>query len=138
MSDTKYPFVANQITRTSFAALEPPTAIYVIGRSNNYIEDFTLTYYTQDYNSNDQPTALNVQSTSWSPIIPNSNLFIGIYDGSSSKWVIQLLINPTDSFLLVGMVLSLILIIIGIIIIYIHMKEKKEDEESRNPQLDFF
>lgn len=138
LSDSKYPFVANQITRTSFGALEPPNAVYVIGRSNNYIEDFTLTYYIQEYGANNEPTGLKVQQTSWSPIIPNSNLFIGIYDGYSTKWAIQLLINPTDSFLLVGMVLTIILIVIGIVIIYIHMKEKKEDEESRNPQLDFF
>mmetsp|Transcript_19232 Transcript_19232/g.22256 ORF Transcript_19232/g.22256 Transcript_19232/m.22256 type:complete len:209 (-) Transcript_19232:21-647(-) len=138
LSDKKYAFVANQITRTSFCNLQPPVAEYVIGRSNNYIEDFTVTYHNQEYNEFGEKIRLNVEQAAWSPIIPNSNLLIEINEPSSIDWTIQLLINPTDSFLLVGIILSLILILIGGIIIYIHLKEKKEDEESRNPQLDFF
>lgn len=138
LNDNKHPFVTHQITRTSHGALESPVGIYVIGRSNNYIEDFTLTYPIQKYSSSGAKTSLSVERFSWTPIIPNSHLIIDISEKLSSSWNIKLLINPTDSFLLVGIILSLILVIIGGIIIYIHMKEKKEDEESRNPQLDFF
>ena len=138
LSDKKQPFVTHQLTRTSFAALQSPIATYVIGRSNNYIEDFTLTYPIQNYNADGSKSSLTVETFEWSPIIPNSHLLISIHGLFASNWNIQLLINPTDSFLLVGIILSLILIVIGGIIIYIHMKEKKEDEETRNPQLDFF
>jgi integrin alpha FG-GAP repeat containing protein 1 len=138
LNDKQKVFVAHQITRTAYGALEQPIAMYVIGRSNNYIEDFTLSYPIQIYSDNGARKELSVESNSWSPIIPNSHLLIDINEKSSSNWNIRLLINPADSFLLVGIILSLILIIIGGIIIYIHMKEKKEDEEFRNPQLDFF
>lgn len=138
LSDNKQPFVAHQMTRSAFTALESPIGMYVIGRSNNYIEDFTLTYPIQKYDDSGAKTSLSVESFSWTPIIPNSHLLIDINNKFSSGWNIRLLINPTDSFLLVGIILSLILIVIGGVIIYIHMKEKKEDEESRNPQLDFF
>jgi len=48
LGDSRIAFVAQQISRVSFGALEQPIATYVIGRSNNYIEDFTVTYPIQE------------------------------------------------------------------------------------------
>jgi hypothetical protein len=138
LHDKNQAFMATQLSRTSYGSLESPVASYAIGRSNNYIEEFTLEYPIQKFNSDGSKDKLQIESKVWTPIIPNSHLLIDIHDKSASKWSIKLLINPTDSFLLVGIILSFILCIIGGIIVYIHMKEKKEDEESRNPGLDFF
>ena len=138
LSDTKHVFVSQQLIRTSYGALEDPVAKFAIGRSNNYIEDFTLTYPSQKLNSAGDKVSLTANRNSWTPIIPNSNLLIRIESEYTSGWGIRLLINPTDSFILVGVILVLLLIIIGVVIVYIHLKEKKEDEEARNPQLDFF
>lgn len=138
LSDNKQVFVSEQLTRSSYGALQNSLASYAIGRSNNYIEDFTVAYHNQKINDKDEKYSLEVEKKSWSPIIPNSHLLIDIHEMSSSSWGIKLLINPTDSFILVGVILTLILILIGGLIIYIHLKEKKEDEQSRNPQLDFF
>lgn len=138
LQDSNKVFTAHQLSRTAFGALESPVAFYAIGRSNNYIEDFTLTYPIQKYTNEGNQDSLSVQSKVWTPIIPNSHLMIDIHEKTDSNWSIQLLINPTDSFLLVGIILTFILLIIAGILIYIHVKEKKEDEESRNPQLDFF
>mmetsp|Transcript_5360 Transcript_5360/g.6106 ORF Transcript_5360/g.6106 Transcript_5360/m.6106 type:complete len:196 (+) Transcript_5360:579-1166(+) len=131
-------FVSVQLTRTAYGALEPPVVTFAIGRSNNYIEDFTATYPIQKFTSSGGKETLSREISTWTPIIPNSHLLINLSGKSASKWGIKLLINPTDSFVLVGIILTLILIIIGGVIIYLHIQEKKEDEESRNPQLDFF
>lgn len=138
LHDSNKVFAINQLSRTAFGSLESPVAYYAIGRSNNYIEDFTLTYPIQKYTNEGSQDKLSVESRVWTPIIPNSHLMIDIHEKSDSNWSIQLLINPTDSFLLVGIILTFILMIIAGILVYIHIKEKKEDEESRNPQLDFF
>ena len=138
LSDTNRAFVSAQLIRTTCGALESPVATFAIGRSNNYIEDFTATYPIQKYTKAGGKERLSVESRSWTPIIPNSHLLIDLSSKYGSQWGIKLLINPTDSFILVGFILTLILGIIGGIIIYLHVQEKKEDEESRNPQLDFF
>ena len=136
LSDHKSVFVSSQLTRTSYTALQNPVATYAIGRSNNFIEDFTVSYPHQIDDRVNKPS-VKVERRNWSPIIPNSNLLIGINQLESIKWTIQLLINPTQSFLLIGITLTVILMVIGGVIIYIHIKEKREDEESRNPNLDF-
>ena len=138
LKDSNRVFVSSQLSRTGYGALESPVSTYAIGRSNNYIEDFTAAYPVQKYTKAGGKDSLSQEISEWTPIIPNSHLLIDLSSKSSGKWGIKLLINPTDSFVLVGIILTLILIIIGGVIIYMHIQEKKEDEESRNPQLDFF
>jgi len=138
LSDHKHAFMSQQLTRTSYAALQDTMGSYAIGRSNNYIEDFTLSYHHQKVDSDGEKSSLEIEKKVWTPIIPNSYLLIDIHDLDSGDWKIKLLINPTDSFLLVGIIVSLILTIMGGFIIYMHMQEKKEDKQHRNPNLDFF
>lgn len=137
LSDSKYVFTSEQLTRSAYGALQYPVASYAIGRSNNFIEDLTVSYHHQYVNMAEMRETFTIERRSWSPIIPNSNLLINVNNLVASNWGIKLLVNPTDSFLLVGIVLVILLIIIGVLIIYIHRKEKQEDEESRNPNLDF-
>lgn len=129
-------FSAQQLTRSSYGSLEEGIATYEIGRSSNFIEDFTVAYQEQKINSAGNEYALSIHSRKWTPIIPNSHLLIDIHD--LDDWDITLLINPTEKFILVGIVISLILIGTGVTVIWMHAKEKKEDEKERNPQMDFF
>eukprot|EP00344_Euplotes_crassus_P011234 CAMPEP_0196995026 /NCGR_PEP_ID=MMETSP1380-20130617/1219_1 /TAXON_ID=5936 /ORGANISM="Euplotes crassus, Strain CT5" /LENGTH=642 /DNA_ID=CAMNT_0042410577 /DNA_START=126 /DNA_END=2055 /DNA_ORIENTATION=+ len=138
LQDSNKVFVSFQNVRNSYGALEAPVATFAIGRSNNYIEDFTATYPIQKYTKAGGKDKLSVEVNTWTPIIPNSHLLVDLSAKTANKWGIKLLINPTDSFILVGIILTLILIIIGGIIIYIHRQEKKEDDKERNPGLDFF
>ena len=135
LSDDGHTFTSQQLTRSSYGALEEGIAVYEIGRSNNFVEDFTVTYQDQKINSAEVPYCLSVRSRSWTPIIPNSQLIIDIH--KLDDWEITLLVNPNEKFLLVGVVITLLLIGTGAVIIWMRIKEKREDEKERNPLLNF-
>ena len=61
----------------------------------------------------------------WTPIIPNSNLIVStVNNTASASWLLTLVINPTDAFLLLIFVVILILIIVGAGAVALQIKEK--------------
>jgi len=103
----------------SHTRLNLPYGFFGLGKTNNYIENFNLGIQKQ-----------NTWSYYWSPIIPNSWLFVSPIDIDVTKWKIEIFINPTKALALIILSTIIVLVILGIVIIYYHRKEKIEDNPN--------
>ena len=93
-----------------------------VGRSNNFVEMFTVAIYEHGTRS----------IREWSPIIPKSVLYI--YTGmekDSNEWQLTLLVNPTTKINLILIVDVIFLAILSLIIIVLYFQEKVEDEKEK-------
>jgi len=128
LGDEKYILVGTQRSQEGYANLGISYAYFGIGRSNNYIEAFTL------------GTIVNGKKVvrSWTPIIPNTQLIISVQNTEySSNWQLDLLIGPTKAIGILVVVILLFLLIIGLLIILMHFAEKAEDEKDKAQAFDF-
>jgi hypothetical protein len=92
-----------------------PFAHIGIGRSNNFVESFTV--------------AASVNGTrqirQWTPIIPKSILFIlANNEEDPENWTLDVLIKPTEKMILIVIVDAFFLLVLGLIIIILHLYEK--------------
>jgi len=62
LDDRKEVIIGSQLTQSSYLSLQLPYAYVGVGRSNNYVEQFTAGYAVNG----------NRAIRPWSPIIPNS------------------------------------------------------------------
>ncbi len=94
-----------------------------IGRSNNFIESFTVSNFVNGTRS------LRV----WTPIIPKSVLFIVTGDNGqeAETWSLDVLIKPSEKMIMIILVDSVFLLVLGLIIIVLHMVEKAEDRREK-------
>ena len=93
-----------------------------IGRSNNFIESFTVSTFVNGSRS------LRV----WTPIIPKSVLFIVSQNSQeASSWKLDILIKPSEKMIMIIIVDAVFLLILGLIIIVLHMLEKAEDRKEK-------
>ena len=109
--------------------MELPFSHIGIGRSNNFIEHFTVGTYHLGHR----------QLRQWTPIIPKSILFVDADGGdSASSWRMVSLSKPTDKMPLVIMIDGLILLVLGLVIIVLWFKEKAEDKKQSDTAFDYF
>jgi integrin alpha FG-GAP repeat containing protein 1 len=98
-----------------------------IGRSNNFVEQFTVSVATNGTRT----------QRVWTPIIPKSILFIDTAtSGDPEDWGIDLLVQPTGKIMAVVICYSALLIILGLAILILHLLEKAEDEKDRRSVYD--
>ena len=97
--------------------------MYGLGRTNNYIENFFVGF----------PSSKGTKHfTYWSGMIPNSQIIVFPYSQDNpASWLIELLINPSESGGYVIAALVVTLIVLGVSIGYLHWKEKKFDEAEK-------
>lgn len=115
LEDDKFMVTAGQSGQTSYQSLQMPFAQIGIGRSNNFIESFTVGSYVNGSRS------LRV----WTPIIPKSVLFIVTNNNQDSEqWKLDVLIKPSEKMIMIILVDAVFLLILGLIIIVLHMLEK--------------
>jgi integrin alpha FG-GAP repeat containing protein 1 len=108
--------------QTSYNSLLLPYVYMGLGRSNNFLEQFNV-----GYSMNGKLDQVKV----FSPIIPNSQMFILANNQYSKTWTLELFINPETTIYLVVVACTAILILTGIVIIILHIQEKKEDSKNR-------
>ena len=122
LDDNKFVIAGSQAYQSGYMSNQLPYAYLCVGRSNNYIETFWA------------GTSLDGQKAErmWTPIIPNSQLFIFAKGDDVSTWGLELFINPTDSLFLIVVSCAVCLFIIGMVIIFLHCKEKQEDRRKRD------
>lgn len=100
-----------------------------VGRSNNFIEMFTVADYIQGTRS----------SREWSPIIPKSVLYVySEMEKDPMWWELSLLVNPTSKINLILVVDAMLLLIIGLVIIVLYFQEKVEDEKEQVDAFNYF
>ena len=112
---------AAQLGQTAYTPLELPYAFIGLGRTNNYVQDFTMGI-AQSLGSSDH------QQMSWTPIIPNSQLIVNTL--KNNDWTLDVYVNPISQTMLVVMITLLILLVLAIVILILHLKEKREDQKS--------
>jgi integrin alpha FG-GAP repeat containing protein 1 len=93
-----------------------------LGRSNNFIENFNVAYSIN--NKLDQVKV-------FTPIIPNSQLFILANNKYAKDWTAELFINPDQTIYMIVLTCAGVLLVTGIVIIILHIQEKKEDSKNR-------
>lgn len=86
-----------------------------IGRSNNFIESFTV--------------AVPINGTRslrlWTPIIPKSVLFVVVNNNMEPEnWNLDVLVKPSEKMVLIVLVDTVLLLILGLLIIVLHLHEK--------------
>ena len=108
--------------QSAYHILQAPFDHIGIGRSNNFIELFTVGIYA------DGKRVLRT----WTPIIPKSILFI-IADMSpvADNWGLTLLLNPTAKIPLILVCDGIFLLALGLVIIVLHLYEKAEDTREK-------
>ena len=99
-----------------------PFAQLGIGRSNNFIEAFTVAYPVNGTRS------LRV----WTPIIPKSVLFVMARNtGETDSWGLDVLVRPNEKMVMIILVDATFLLVLGLIIIVLHLLEKAEDRKEK-------
>jgi hypothetical protein len=93
-----------------------------IGRSNNFVESFTV--------------SIDINGTrsmrSWTPIIPKSVLFVMSNNNEDAEyWTLDVLISPTEKMIIIVFVDAVFLLILGLMIIILHLYEKAEDKKEK-------
>lgn len=85
-----------------------PFAHIGIGRSNNFIESFTVSTFVNGSRS------LRV----WTPIIPKSVLFIVTNNNQEvQSWTLDVLIKPSEKMIFIILVDAVFLLFLGLVII---------------------
>jgi len=119
---------AGQLPQSGYNPLDLVYMYFGLGRTNNYVESFTVGV----------PAAYqgNLQTTSWTPIIPNSQLIVDPI--LTQPWTLDVYVSPTKETLLIVLTTIAILILLGALIIYYHLKEKEEDKKNQDKILHIF
>lgn len=111
LDDEKFVVSSTDVGQSAFGSLQVPSCMIGVGRSNNFIETFTVANYINGHRS----------VREWSPIIPKSVLYV--YSNMARDpmdWQLQLLVNPTSKINLILIFDTLLLLIIGLIIIILY------------------
>ena len=128
LGDEKYILVGTQRSQEAYANLGISYAYFGIGRSNNYIEAFTVGTIVHGKKA----------IRSWTPIIPNTQLIVSTENSANSQhWQLDLLVGPTRAIGILVVVVLLFLLIIGLLVIVMHFAEKAEDERNQIKAFDF-
>ena len=111
----------------SHTRLQLPYVFFGLGRINNYIENFNLGV-----------SKTSTWSNFWTPIIPNSWLFVTPNNNDPTQWLIEIFINPTKALALIILSTLIVLAILGIVIMYYHKKEKDEGKKENERDYNIF
>jgi integrin alpha FG-GAP repeat containing protein 1 len=123
LEDEKFMASSGQSGHTAYQGLALPFSQIGIGRSNNFIESFTVAAFVNGSRS------LRV----WTPIIPKSVLFIVTENNAQEPdtWKLDVLVKPSEKMVMIIIVDAVFLLVLGLIIIVLHMLEKAEDRKDK-------
>jgi len=111
LDDEKFVVQGTDVGQSAFGSLQVPSCMIGVGRSNNFVETFTVSNYLKGTRS----------TREWSPIIPKSVLYVYTnMDKDPLNWQLSLLVNPTSKINLILIFDTLLLLIIGLIIIILY------------------
>lgn len=121
----KHSVSASQAYSIGFARTLSPFVLIGLGRTTNYIENFNI-----GVSKNGK------WSKSWSPVIPNSQVFVYPSGNNVDKWTIEAYVNPTLAFRMIIGITVIVVLVMSCIALVLHLREVKEDNEERG-NLDF-
>lgn len=111
LNDEKFVVQGSDTGQSAYGALQIPNVMIGVGRSNNFVEMFTVSTYEKGTRSQRE----------WSPIIPKSVLYVySNMEKDPLLWQLSLLVNPTSKINLILVVDAMLLLIIGLVIIVLY------------------
>ena len=124
LNDKKIIVTGGHTSQNAYHSLQAPFTFIGIGRSNNFIEEFSIAIYSGATGKRSLRT--------WTPVIPKSVLFVSIeMSENSDNWGLTLLLNPTGKIPLILLCDGVFLLGLGLVIIVFHLYEKAEDEKEK-------
>ena len=120
---------STQLGQTAYNALDLPYAFIGLGRTNSYVQDFTMGI-TKDFGDNDY------QQFKWTPMIPNSQLIVNTLQGQD--WTLDIFVSPISQTMFVVMITSGVLFVLALVIVLLHIKEVREDRKTEDKILYVF
>lgn len=122
-SGRRRPVSFTQMGAMTLNRLALPHAMIGLGKTTNYIENFSIGIAKkQNWHK------------MWTPLIPNSEIFLFLVGSNPEKWKIEIFINPTQALYLILVITVLVIILLTIIAGVLHWREKKQDERERARQ----
>jgi integrin alpha FG-GAP repeat containing protein 1 len=88
-----------------------------LGRTTNYIENFYIGIAKSES-----------WSKLWTPLIPNSQVYLFPAGIKTDKWKIEVYVNPTSALSLIIGITVIIIVSLLIVVAVLHYKEKQEDK----------
>lgn len=129
LNDEKFVVSGSDTGQSAFGALTVPNIVIGVGRSNNFVEMFTVSSYQSGTRS----------IREWSPIIPKSVLYVySDMQKNASKWQLSLLVNPTHKVNMILVVDAMLLLVIGLVIIILYLQEKVQDSKEQVDAFNYF
>ena len=125
LNDKKIVVAGGASGQGAYHGLQTPFTFIGMGRSNNFIEEFSVAVFSEGKRS----------LRTWTPVIPKTVLFV-IADMSEQPeaWNLTLLLNPTDKIPLILITDGVFLLGLGLVIIVFHMYEKVSQRFERSQQ----
>ena len=126
--------VSFQLAQTGNMALTLPYSLVGIGRSNNYIENYSVISNSIKPIKADVKCVDKTEENTFTPIIPKSQLLITkkLNDEGEVEWKVDLKVSPTENLLTLIIVIGVVLFVILVIIIILHIKEINEDKRQES------
>ena len=129
LNDEKFVVSGSDTGQSAFGALTVPNIVIGVGRSNNFVEMFTVSSYQSGTRS----------IREWSPIIPKSVLYVySDMHKEPTKWQLSLLVNPTHKVNMILVVDAMLLLVIGLVIIILYLQEKVQDSKEQVDAFNYF
>ncbi|KYK63191.1 FG-GAP repeat-containing protein [Toxoplasma gondii TgCatPRC2] len=120
LNGVKTPRTATQLSQSAHSPLQLPYALFGLGRTNNYIEEFYL----------GMPISAQVCHNMWISLIPNSQVLVAPSPLYCPKaWQLDLSVNPSKHVFYILITTLICLIVVAIIIFILDRREKAEDSE---------
>lgn len=120
------PITIGQMSAISMNRLSLPQVIIGLGKTTNYIENFYIGIAKK-----------GSWSKLWTPLIPNSQVYLYPAGPKTEKWKIEVYVNPTSALSLIIGITVVIIIVLLLIVAYLHLKEKREDKLEQGEFIPF-
>ena len=131
----RYLDLSYQLAQTSDMNIPLPYSLIGIGETNNYIENFQAVsgnYYSDRVVKFEDSEFKNFKL--YTPIIPKTQMMIYKFKNKNTEyeWNIDLIVQPTDSLILIIIVLVVVMFAILGIVIYLYVREVKEEQKEES------
>ena len=134
-SGARHMDISSQLAQTSDMNIPLPYSLSGINETNNYIENFQIlsgNYYTNDDNTFKSNEFRNFMK--YTPIIPNTQMKIYKFknNGDKYEWYADLIVEPTDSLIIIVIILIAVMLVILGVVIYLYVREVKEEKKEES------
>lgn len=103
--------------------LSLPQVMIGLARTTNYIENFSIGIAKK-----------GSWHKSWTPLIPNSEIYLFLVGSQPEKWKIEIFVNPSQALYLTMVVTVVVIFVLSFVAGFLHWQEIKADrlDEEKN------